>query len=82
MDILVDSTVVIAWERQQLDLNHIAARHAADVHATLRLSLERTGNSLGPHDLQIAAIALARDMAIATRDRDFSRVEGLVVYQW
>lgn len=57
-------------------------RAAADVHASLRLSLEAAGTPLGHNDLQIASIALANDMAIAARDRDFERINQLTVLRW
>ncbi len=131
MDILIDSSVIIASERGQLDLDAIVRRHAtdflalsavgvaelhygvrkrphryhasalafvtqllsqfpiipfdgaaADVHASLRLSLEEAGTPLGHNDLQIASIALANDMAVAARDRDFGRLKQLTVLRW
>lgn len=131
MEILIDSSVIVASERGQLDLEAIIHRHAtdnfamsaitvaellygvrkrplpyrakaqefvtqllsqfpvipfdraaADVHASLRLSLEAAGRPLGHHDLQIASIALANDMAIAARDRDFERINHLTILRW
>lgn len=131
MDILIDSSVIIAWEREQLDLDAILERHASDycamaavtvaelrygvlkravryraeaeafvrqlltqlpvvpfdreaaeVHASIRLSLEKAGATLGHHDLQIAAIAIAYKMVIAARDRDFGRLDQLTVLHW
>lgn len=50
----------------------------ARVHAQLWANLAQAGTTLGPHDLQIAATALAHGWAIATRNvREFSRVPGL-----
>jgi predicted nucleic acid-binding protein len=131
LDILIDSSVIIASERGTLDLDEILSRHAddfvalsavglaelyygakkrppryrtaaetfvaqlvsqfsiipfdsaaAEVHASLRLSLEQAGTPLGHNDLQIASIAIANDMAVAARDRDFARVERLTVIPW
>lgn len=131
MDILIDSSVIIAAERGHLELDAILAQHADDFvamsaigvaellygvhkrperhrakaqafvdqlltqlpalpfdaaaasrHASLRLSLERAGTLLGHNDLQIASIALANGMAVAARDRDFGRVDGLTVLRW
>lgn len=131
MDILIDSSVIIASERGQLDLDAIVRRHAtdflalsaigvaelhygvrkrppryrakaeafvtqllaqfpvipfdaaaADVHASLRLSLEQAGTPLGHNDLQIGSIALANEMAVAARDRDFGRIGQLAVIPW
>ena len=47
-------------------------------HAELWAELARTGNMIGPHDLLIAATALARGHSLATTNqREFSRVPGL-----
>lgn len=47
-------------------------------HAQLWLDLSRAGMVIGPHDLLIAATALARGEALATlNQREFSRVAGL-----
>jgi tRNA(fMet)-specific endonuclease VapC len=49
-------------------------------HAALRAHLTATGAAIGPHDLQIAATALARGYGVVTLDvREFSRVPGLEV---
>ena len=47
-------------------------------HAQLWAELTRKGRMIGPHDLAIAATALAHDFALATLNRDeFGRVPGL-----
>jgi len=47
-------------------------------HAELWAELARTGSAIGPHDLLIAATALAQGHALATiNQREFSRVPGL-----
>lgn len=47
-------------------------------HAELWAGLERTGEPIGPHDLLIAATALAHGHALATMNqREFGRVPGL-----
>lgn len=49
-------------------------------HAELRAHLAAAGTLIGPHDLQIAATALARAYALVTLDVDeFARVPGLEV---
>jgi tRNA(fMet)-specific endonuclease VapC len=41
------------------------------------------GTPIGPHDLQIAAIAFARNLVVVTHNvREFRRVEGLGVVDW
>jgi predicted nucleic acid-binding protein len=52
----------------------------ARVHARLSADLQFRGTPVGPHDLLIAATALANDYRIATRDlRSFPRIEGLEI---
>lgn len=47
-------------------------------HAELWAELARTGNMIGPHDLLIAATALAQAHSLATTNqREFRRVPGL-----
>ena len=47
-------------------------------HAELWAELARTGNAIGPHDLLIAATALAQGHALVTiNQREFGRVPGL-----
>ena len=53
---------------------------AARAHAELWAELIRDGRMVGERDLMIAATALSRDFAVATRDlRSFPRIPGLKV---
>jgi tRNA(fMet)-specific endonuclease VapC len=46
--------------------------------AEIRAELERNGRVIGPHDLQIAAIALQHGLTLVTHNtRESSRVSGL-----
>lgn len=56
----------------------------ADRHyGTLRAHLERTGQIIGPHDLLIAALALAIGLTLVTDNlNEFKRVPGLKVQNW
>jgi predicted nucleic acid-binding protein len=55
------------------------ARRHADVWAELM----NRGTMIGPHDLLVAATALAHGYALATlNQREFARVPGLVVRAW
>lgn len=46
--------------------------------AEIRRELERTGKPIGPHDLQIAAIALNHGLTLVTHNtREFSRIRAL-----
>ena len=54
----------------------------ARVHAALRAELGGRGLELGAHDMLIGATALAHDFELATRDRAFTRIPGLVVHCW
>jgi predicted nucleic acid-binding protein len=52
----------------------------ARTHSEIWAHLERTGNSIGAHDLWIAATALAGGFRVATTNhRHFQRVPGLSV---
>lgn len=56
---------------------------AAERYASLRHALEKTGNVIGPHDLQIAAICLAHGCTLVTSNsQEFSRVPGLAIEDW
>lgn len=54
----------------------------ARVYARLLVDLRKSGQTIGAHDLQIAATALSDGFEVATHNmRDFSRVPGLGVRQ-
>ena len=56
---------------------------AAAHYGILRASLERAGKPIGANDMLIAAIALSRDLVLATRNTsEFSRVAGLRLEAW
>lgn len=72
-------------------LELIFSRHAsvpfddesAAIAGRLRKKLEREGKTIGPHDTQIAAIALQHDWTLVTNNKDeFCRVEGLKIEDW
>lgn len=49
----------------------------------LRAHLAAAGTPIGPYDLQIAAIALAHDLSVVTRNlREFERVPSLRLENW
>lgn len=55
----------------------------ARVHATLSAALSAAGTAVGPHDLIIAATAVALGYDVATRDlRSFPKIQGLGVRKW
>jgi predicted nucleic acid-binding protein len=55
---------------------------AARVHARVWADLRTRGQSIGPHDLIIAATALTHDYEVITYNlRDFERVPGLIVHR-
>jgi len=52
-------------------------------YARIRNALETTGNVIGPHDLQIAAICVRHGFVLVTNNRrEFSRVAGLEMEDW
>lgn len=62
-----------------LPFNDVTARRCAQI----RRSLELTGKPIGPHDLQIASIALEAGLTLVTHNTgEFSRISGLVMQDW
>ena len=55
----------------------------AEIYGIIRAELERTGELIGPYDLQLAAQALARDYIFVTNNMaEFSRIKKLKVENW
>jgi predicted nucleic acid-binding protein len=55
----------------------------ARIHAELWSDLSERGQMIGPHDLWLAASALANDCTLVTRNiREFNRISGLKVETW
>ena len=52
--------------------------------ASIRHELDQAGTVIGPHDLQIAAIALQHGLTLvnAYNTREFSRIPGLIIEDW
>ena len=51
--------------------------------AEIRRALERNGVTIGPHDLQIAAIALYHNLTLVTHNtREFGRIPSLRLDDW
>ena len=64
---------------QSLGFDSACAEEAADIRRTL----EQQGNTIGAHDILIAATALRHRAQLVTRNvREFSRVPGLQVVNW
>ena len=133
MGTLIDSSVLIAWERKQIDLEQKLFEHAdeefgisaitasellhgvhrasssalrrrreafvegllsrlpiiafdavtARIHARMSAELAAAGTPVGPHDLIIAATAVEKGYAVATRDeRSFPKINGLTLLRW
>jgi tRNA(fMet)-specific endonuclease VapC len=56
---------------------------AAAVYARVRHALEVAGTTIGPYDLQIAAICLVHGLTLVTSNTsEFLRVGGLQVEDW
>jgi tRNA(fMet)-specific endonuclease VapC len=56
---------------------------AARIYGGIRARLELSGRLIGPNDLLIAAIALARGATLVTHNtREFSRIEELTLEDW
>ncbi|MBL8131438.1 MAG: type II toxin-antitoxin system VapC family toxin [Anaerolineae bacterium] len=56
---------------------------AAEHYARIRAALERAGMPIGANDLMIAAITLAHNLTLVTRNiREFGRIAGLRIEDW
>ena len=56
---------------------------AAEQFAAIRHQLERQGITIGPYDLQIAAIALVNACTLVTHNmQEFSRIPSLLLEDW
>lgn len=56
---------------------------AAVVYGEERARLEKLGTRIGPHDMQIAAIALVQRLTVVTHNTaEFSRISGLAIEDW
>ena len=55
----------------------------AEVFGLIRANLERTGQIIGPYDLQIAAQAISRDLILVTNNtKEFIRIPDLKIENW
>ena len=56
---------------------------AARAYGTIRFQLEKSGQTIGPLDLLIAAHALSQDFILITNnDKEFKRIKKLKVENW
>jgi tRNA(fMet)-specific endonuclease VapC len=74
-------------ERQQAFLARFVSLpfddEAALLAGQIRAKLANAGTPIGSYDLQIAAIALANNLSVATHNtREFERVDGLQIEDW
>lgn len=67
----IDQVEILPWDAD-----------VARVWADFRTSLEKSGQMLTPHDMQIAAHAIAMDMVLVSNDRAFEGIEGLQLENW
>ena len=80
------------FSRRQADTNNLAAcpfeilpydEPAAEAYGDIRVKLEKSGLSIGPFDMLIAAQALSRNLVLVTNNEmEFKRVESLKVENW
>ena len=62
-----------------LPFDESCARRCAEIRAYL----ERSGKVIGPHDLQIAAIAVRHNLTLVTHNtEEFRRIVGLKLDDW
>ena len=78
-------------EKRVAVLHELFGRHrslsfddaAAEAYGRIRHALEMTGQTIGPMDMLIAAIALANDLVLVTHNtNEFSRITDLEVVDW
>ena len=75
----IEAMLLDAFGDRMLPFDREAARYYADIAATRRFA----GRPVAPPDCQIAAIARARGMAVATRNvRDFADMEIELIDPW
>ena len=56
---------------------------AAQICGQLRAKLQASGTQIGAYDVQIAAIALSRNLILVTHNtREFERIQGLQLEDW
>ena len=74
-----------------LELRHFVARipslplpvNAVEIYGSIRWTLTRRGQLIGPNDLWIAAHAIAAELTLVTNnEREFNRIEGLKIENW
>jgi len=55
----------------------------AEVFGLLKANLEKSGQVIGPYDMQIAAQAISRGLILVTNNiKEFSRIRGLTLENW
>jgi tRNA(fMet)-specific endonuclease VapC len=58
-------------------------RSDAQSSSVVQARLDKDGTPIGPLDVLIAGVALARDLVlVSSNDKEFKRVTGLVVENW
>ena len=84
LDSKASATRLLALETLIKPLQILAFdQQCADGAAAIRATLEKRGEPIGPHDLQIAATALRYGATLVTRNvREFSRIKTLKVVNW
>ena len=56
---------------------------AANIYGDIRHQLEKSGETIGPLDLMIAAHALSRNFVLVTNnEKEFKRVKNLKIENW
>lgn len=77
----------LAAQKQQVFLSRFTSfpfdDDAALTYGRIRAQLEAAGMPIGPNDLMIAAIAVARGVTLVSHNTsEFARVQGLVLEDW
>jgi tRNA(fMet)-specific endonuclease VapC len=72
LDVFLPSLNILSFEEED-----------ARIAGNIRAELQRVGRPIGPYDYLIAAQALRHELTLITaNEREFLRVEGLIIENW
>lgn len=56
---------------------------ASEIYGKIRSRLEKSGQPIGPYDLQIASLAVLNNLTLVTHNvKEFSRIKELKIEDW
>ena len=55
----------------------------AEIYGLIRATLEKSGEVIGPYDMQIAAQAISNDLILVTNnEKEFKRIRNIKIENW